>query len=144
MVTCERDFQPYIRRYTSPNKNFEYGYPQSNALLQSRLKLEHCKPHKAAHHPTKCDIINDVKLFLTVYRRIHCCKFLTLSNQKLHYKSKCIRILFYREILGSFIYSFLASGNFCHLLMTFAKSLDPDQDRQNVGPDPDLNTLTLL
>ena len=24
---------------------------------------------------------------------------------------------------------------FCHLLITFANSLDPDQDRQNVGPD---------
>ena len=27
------DFQTYIRRYTSPNENFEYGYPHSNALL---------------------------------------------------------------------------------------------------------------
>ena len=32
------------------------------------------------------------KLFRTVYRRIYCRKFLTLSNQMLHYKSKCIRI----------------------------------------------------
>ena len=31
--------------------------------------------------------------------------------------------------------SFLASGNFCHPLITFANSLDPDQARQNVGPD---------
>ena len=29
------------------------------------------------------------------------------------------------------------------LLLTFANSLDPDQDRQNVGPDLDLNSLTL-
>ena len=28
-----------------------------------------------------------------------------------------------------------ASGNFCHLLITFANSLDPVQDGQNVGPD---------
>ena len=28
----KRDFQTYIRRYTSPNENFEYGYPHSNAL----------------------------------------------------------------------------------------------------------------
>ena len=48
---------------TSPNDNFEYGYPHSNALLQSRLKLEHCKPHKGVRHQMKCDIINDVKLF---------------------------------------------------------------------------------
>ena len=29
------------------------------------------------------------------------------------------------------------------LRMIFANSLDPDQDRQNVGPDLDLNRLTL-
>ena len=62
----KRDFRTYIRRYTSPNENVEYGYPHSNALLLSRLKLERCKPHKAARHPTKCDVINDVKLFPTV------------------------------------------------------------------------------
>ena len=39
--------------------------------------------------------------------------------------------------------SFLASGHFCHLLITFANSLDPDQDQQNVGPDLDPNHLTL-
>ena len=33
--------------------------------------------------------------------------------------------------------SFLARG----LLMTFANSLDHDQDRQNVGPDLDQNQL---
>ena len=88
----KRDFRTYIRRYTSQNENFEYGYPHSNALLQFCLKLERCKPHKAARHPTKCDVINDVKLFPTVYRRIHCRKFLTLSNQKSRYKSMCIRI----------------------------------------------------
>ena len=46
----------------------------------------HIKPHKGVCHPTKCDIINDIKLFSTVcpstvYRRIYCRKFLTLSNQ---------------------------------------------------------------
>ena len=30
--------------------------------------------------------------------------------------------------------SFLASGKFCHLLITFSNRLDPDQDRQNDGP----------
>ena len=29
----KRDFRTYIRRYTSTNENFEYGYPHSNALL---------------------------------------------------------------------------------------------------------------
>ena len=28
------DFQTYIRRYTSPNEKFEYGYSHSNAILQ--------------------------------------------------------------------------------------------------------------
>ena len=39
--------------------------------------------------------------------------------------------------------SFLASGDFCHLLITFANSLDPDQNGQDVGPDVDPNCLTL-
>ena len=59
-------FRPYIRRYISPNENFEYGYPQSNELLQFCLNFERSKPHKAARRPTKCDVINDVKLFPTV------------------------------------------------------------------------------
>ena len=71
----KRDFRTYIRRYTSPNENFEYGYPHSNAVLQFELKFERCKPHSAARHPTKGDVINDVKLFPTVYRRIYCRKF---------------------------------------------------------------------
>ena len=83
----KRDFRTYIRRYTSLKENFEYGYPHSNALLQFRLKLESCKPHNAARHPRKCDVINDIKLFPTVYRRIYCRKLLTLSNQKSRYKS---------------------------------------------------------
>ena len=39
------------------------------------------------HHQTKRDVINDVKLFPTVYRRIF-----TLSNKASRYKSKCIRM----------------------------------------------------
>ena len=54
--------------------------------------VECWKPHKAAHHPTRRDVINDVKLFPPVYRRIYCRKFLTLSNQTSCYKIKCIRI----------------------------------------------------
>ena len=33
--------------------------------------------------------------------------------------------------------------NFCRPLITLENSLDPDQDRQNVSPDLDLNWLTL-
>ena len=73
--------------------------PHSNAILHLCLKLERYKPHKAARHSTKCDVINDVKLFPTVYRRIYCSKCFTLSNQRSRYKSKCIRIM----ILGAFL-----------------------------------------
>ena len=41
----KHDCRLYIRRYISPNENFEYGYLHSNAFMQFRLKLEHCKPH---------------------------------------------------------------------------------------------------
>ena len=51
----------------SEDKHFEFGYSHSNALLQSRLKLKGCKGHKATHHPMKCDVINDIKLFPTGY-----------------------------------------------------------------------------
>ena len=40
---------------------------------------------KTARHPTKCDVINNVKLFPTLYRRIYCRKFWTLSNQTSRY-----------------------------------------------------------
>ena len=82
-----------------PNENFEYGYPHSIALLQFECKLERCKPHKAARHPTKCDLIIDVKLFPTVYCRIYCRKFLTLSNQTSCNKLKCLRIYILCELL---------------------------------------------
>ena len=66
----KRNFQPYIRRFTSRNENFEYGYPH----LQSRLKMECCKQHD------KRDKINEVKLFAIVYLKIYSSKFVT-SNQ---------------------------------------------------------------
>ena len=37
----------------------------------------------------------------------------------------------------------VGSGDFGRLLITFANSLNPDQDRHNVGPDLDPNRLTL-
>ena len=40
--------------------------------------------------------------------------------------------------------SFLASGGFGHLLITFANSLDPDLAQQNVNPVMDPNPLTLI
>ena len=78
--------------YTSPNEKFEYGFPHSNALLLFCLELERCKPHKAVHHPKKCDVINYLKLFAAGYRRIYCCIFFDVTN----YKSKCIRMNCYK------------------------------------------------
>ena len=42
------------------------------------------------------------------------------------------------------IYSYMygdETNHFCHLLITFANCLDPDQARQNIGPDLDPNCL---
>ena len=50
---------------------------------------------------------------------------------------------FFILVLGK-LNSFLASSDFCHLLITFANNLDPDQDGQNVGPDLDPNFDTLI
>ena len=44
----------------------------------------------------------------------------------------------YRKIISLF-----AGGHVCCLLITFANRLDPDQARQNVGPDLDPNCWTL-
>ena len=46
---------------------FEYGYPNFNAFLQFRLKLEHFKQHTAAPHSVKCDAINEGKQYFTGY-----------------------------------------------------------------------------
>ena len=94
------NFRPNIRPYTSQNENFEYGYPHSNALLQFELKLEFFKPYKAACHPTRHGVNNDVKLFQTVYPSIYCHKFLKLSNQTSRYKLMCIRISLYKGTMG--------------------------------------------
>ena len=39
--------------------------------------------------------------------------------------------------LSFYVNSFLASGDFNHLLITFVNILESDQDRQNVSPDLD-------
>ena len=47
----------------------------------SSLQVVALQAHKAARHTTRCDVIDDVNLFSTVYRRVYFCNFLTLSNQ---------------------------------------------------------------
>ena len=58
-------------------------------------------------------------------------------NNGLFYKASSLIIMVF------FFNSFLASGHFCHLMVTFSNSLDPDQDRHNVSPDLDPKCLTL-
>ena len=54
-----------------------------------------------------------------------------------------VSFLDFFSVCISAVNSFPASGDFCRLLITFANSSDPDQARQNVGPDLDPNCLTL-
>ena len=56
---------------------------------------------------------------------------LTLANSQTVVSRSC-----------SLFNSLPASGDFFHLLITIANILDPDQARQNVGPDLDPNCLT--
>ena len=55
-----------------------------------------------------------------------------------------IGTLSYSEILtGNPINYIIQKRQVCHLLLTIANSLDPDQGQQNVGPDLDPNCLKL-
>ena len=40
-----------------------------------------------------------------------------------------------KNIAPVYFISYIASGDFCRLLITFATILSPDQDRQNINPD---------
>ena len=64
----------------------------------------------------KCDIINDIKFFPTVYRRIYCHKFFMLSNQTPRYKNKSINMV-----------SFLVKINFVCDQQRFWKGLANEQ-----------------
>ena len=54
-----------------------------------------------------------------------------------------IPVQFLSSVIVEQYNSLHASGEFCCLLITFANSLDPDQDQQNVGSDLDPICLTL-
>ena len=56
---------------------------------------------KLSHHQTKCDVINDVKLFSTVYCRIFCWIFSTLSKQTSHYKLNTLELVFTKHLQTS-------------------------------------------
>ena len=103
--------------------------------------------HKAACYPTKCDVINDVKLFPRVCCRIYCRKILTLSNQMSHYKSKPIRVyhrfmlcFFKNKILFSlysaaFVLGLHYLSTYLHYIYIFIKNglgLDIDTCRSKI------------
>ena len=53
----------------------------------------------------------------------------------------------YNDDLHQIVYElnhFLATGNFCHLLINCANSLDPDQDRQNNSGFKRFDTLMVF
>ena len=39
LVTVKLNFRPYVRRYTSPNENFEYSYPLSIQRIKCHVPL---------------------------------------------------------------------------------------------------------
>ena len=51
----------------------------------TRVASKRCKPHKAASHTTKGDVIDESNYFRQ-YIAGYCRKFLTLSNQTSRYK----------------------------------------------------------
>ena len=54
--TVKRDFRTFIRRYTSPNETFEYGYPHSNALLTFSLQKDSENVLCCAHTYSGCQL----------------------------------------------------------------------------------------
>ena len=76
-----------------------------------------------------------VKLHLISNLRL----FLYFESSRLSFVFSSFYIHYF---LGFLTHSFLVSGNFCNLLITFANSLFPDQYRQNDGPDLDTDPLT--
>ena len=68
--TVKPDFPPYIPQYTSPNAHFKFDHSHSDAPLHmfsaKIFFLSEIGVLQVACHPTKCDVINDIKLFLIV------------------------------------------------------------------------------
>ena len=71
-------------------------------------------------------------------------KFSFVTNQYMQALGGIVPIFNYMVSLEHLILCLLVTTNddFCHLLITFANSLEPDQAWQNVGPDLDPNCLT--
>ena len=71
----------------------DVGLPSLRGIDVDKTLRERQVPAENPH----CDVNNDVKLFPTVYHRIYCHKFSTLSNLMSRYKNKCIRMSYLRR-----------------------------------------------
>ena len=78
-------------------------HPHSNAFPQFCLKLERCKPQKATCHPTIYDVVNDVKLFPTVYPRIYSRKFWCYPIRRHVTKSSALEYICIQNKLCAFL-----------------------------------------
>ena len=93
------NLRPYNQRITSTNDNPQYNYPRYNALFHIFHIKCHCFAQKGN---TACNVKPDVSQWKvklrndiglpTIYRRIYCRTFLTLSNKPSYYIRKWIRI----------------------------------------------------
>ena len=70
----------------------------SNAHLQFCIELERCQLHKAAGHPMKCDVSNDIKLFPTVYHRIYFRNFCPYPIRGCVIKASGLEFLLYSSL----------------------------------------------
>ena len=70
-VAVKLNFRPYIRRYTSPNENFEYSYPLNytqNYITEPELNIKHTTSNGsnsnelATESPPQSLKVNNMKL----------------------------------------------------------------------------------
>ena len=97
---------PILMHFCSFDVKLERCKVSKGAKIRNRynqvphLTHDTSKPHKAAHYQPKCGVINDIKLFPTLYHRIYWHNILKLSNQMSHYKIKCIRMLYHHTFFA--------------------------------------------
>ena len=68
-------------------------------------KLERCKPHNGARHPTKYGVINDVTLLPTVYHKIYCRIFDVIQSEVSLQKPNALEFPYNFDELTSACYS---------------------------------------
>ena len=91
--------------------------------------------HMAGWHSQKQSKMKSTKL------RPQCSRSILVCFRNPYKTIKYPRLTHTSFKFGIFFNSLLTSGDFCHLLITIANSLDPEQARQNVRHDLDPNCL---